>query len=73
MIGWAPSTFVSSRSDRTKQKAARPEDFMDEEDLQEIRDSKDLVDKADEMEYGEAMPPPSAPDPEQEYVVDLSS
>ena len=32
-IGWTPSTFVSSRSDRARQQAARPEDFMDEEDL----------------------------------------
>ncbi|TFK71426.1 hypothetical protein BDN72DRAFT_837646 [Pluteus cervinus] len=48
--GWTPSTFVSSRSDRAKQKAARPEDFMDDEDLQDIRDSKKLVDKADEMD-----------------------
>ncbi|KAF4122136.1 G patch domain-containing protein 1 [Geosmithia morbida] len=34
--GWTPSTFVSSRSDRRKDDAAkqqRPEDFMDEEDL----------------------------------------
>jgi len=30
--GWAPSTFVSSRSNRTKQQAQRPEDFMDDED-----------------------------------------
>ncbi|KAF5373290.1 hypothetical protein D9615_007371 [Tricholomella constricta] len=47
--GWAPSTFVSSRSDRAKQKAARPEDFMDEEDLQELKDSRKLVDTTDEM------------------------
>ncbi|KAF6761784.1 DUF1604 domain-containing protein [Ephemerocybe angulata] len=36
--GWAPSTFVSSRSDRAKKPAARPEDFMDEEDLQELKE-----------------------------------
>ncbi|KAG6839878.1 hypothetical protein C0991_010860 [Blastosporella zonata] len=49
--GWAPATFVSSRGDRAKQKAARPEDFMDEEDLQELRDSRKVVDTADEMDF----------------------
>ncbi|KAL0953926.1 hypothetical protein HGRIS_005091 [Hohenbuehelia grisea] len=49
--GWAPSTFVSSRSDRAKKKAARPEDFMDEEDLQEIRDSQKLVDTTETMDF----------------------
>ncbi|KAH0583048.1 hypothetical protein H2248_010933 [Termitomyces sp. 'cryptogamus'] len=49
--GWTPSTFVSSRGDRAKQKVARPEDFMDEEDLQELRDSRKLVDTTDEMDF----------------------
>ncbi|KAG6908902.1 hypothetical protein DXG01_002880 [Tephrocybe rancida] len=49
--GWAPATFVSSRGDRAKQKAARPEDFMDEEDLQELKDNRKLVDTADEMDF----------------------
>ncbi|KAG6816148.1 hypothetical protein H0H87_008325 [Tephrocybe sp. NHM501043] len=49
--GWTPATFVSSRGERAKQKAARPEDFMDEEDLQELRDSRKLVDTADEMDF----------------------
>lgn len=48
--GWTPSAFVSSRNDRAKAKVARPEDFMDEEDLQEIRDSRKFVDTADEMD-----------------------
>ncbi|TFK48436.1 hypothetical protein OE88DRAFT_524979 [Heliocybe sulcata] len=48
--GWAPSTFVSSRSDRAKQKQARPEDFMDDEDLREIRESRKLVDENEEMD-----------------------
>ncbi|KDQ26505.1 hypothetical protein PLEOSDRAFT_1057061 [Pleurotus ostreatus PC15] len=48
--GWTPATFVSSRNERAKAKAARPEDFMDEEDLQEIRDSKKIVDTTDEMD-----------------------
>lgn len=36
--GWAPSTFVSSRNDRAKAKVAKPEDYMDEEDLQEMKE-----------------------------------
>ncbi|KAF8628699.1 hypothetical protein AX17_005922 [Amanita inopinata Kibby_2008] len=48
--GWTPSTFVSSRSDRAKKKASRPEDFMDEEDLQEIRDGMKLVDTTEETD-----------------------
>jgi hypothetical protein len=38
--GWTPSTFVSSRSGRAKQKVSRPEDYMDEEDLAELRESQ---------------------------------
>lgn len=52
-LGWAPSTFVSSRSDRAKAKAARPEDFMDEEDLAELRESRKLVDENEEMDFGD--------------------
>ncbi|KAF5362261.1 hypothetical protein D9756_002204 [Leucocoprinus leucothites] len=48
--GWTPSTFVSSRGDRAKAKAARPEDFMDEEDLQELRESRTIVDTTQEMD-----------------------
>ncbi|GAA6076159.1 G patch domain-containing protein 1 isoform X2, partial [Tachysurus ichikawai] len=33
--GWAPSTFVSSRNQKADKNNARPEDFMDEEDLSE--------------------------------------
>ncbi|XP_075939293.1 G patch domain-containing protein 1 isoform X1 [Anarhichas minor] len=33
--GWAPSTFVSSRQQKAEKHHARPEDFMDEEDLGE--------------------------------------
>lgn len=43
--GWAPSTFVSSRSNR-KQDATpaqqRPEDFMDEEDMAEADEARKL-------------------------------
>ncbi|KAH8833057.1 hypothetical protein DL96DRAFT_1677302 [Flagelloscypha sp. PMI_526] len=52
--GWTPSTFVSSRNDRSKKKQARPEDFMDEEDLQDMKDSLKLVDKADEMDVSQS-------------------
>lgn len=49
--GWVPQTFVSSRSDRAKKQAARPEDFMDEEDLQDLKDSRNLVDVTEEMDF----------------------
>ena len=52
VAGWTPSTFVSSRSDRAKKKQARPEDFMDEEDLAELRESRQLVDENEEMDFG---------------------
>lgn len=31
--GWSPSEFRSTRADKAKGKAQKPEDFMDEEDL----------------------------------------
>lgn len=43
--GWAPSTFVSSRSNRKKDAAPaqqKPEDFMDEEDLAEAEEARKL-------------------------------
>ena len=44
--GWIPSAFVSSRELRQKDKQAassqRPEDFMDEEDLQDAADKENL-------------------------------
>ncbi|KAG6334173.1 hypothetical protein ID866_4920 [Astraeus odoratus] len=49
-LGWAPSTFVSSRNDRAKARVARPEDFMDEEDLAEQRADQKLVSEHDEMD-----------------------
>ena len=48
--GWTPSTFVSSRSTRAKKKVSRPEDFMDDEDLQEMKESMTLVDTTDAMD-----------------------
>ncbi|KAI7887431.1 hypothetical protein K492DRAFT_155019 [Lichtheimia hyalospora FSU 10163] len=41
--GWTPSSFVSSRSSRIEQREARPEDFMDEEDLEELASARKLV------------------------------
>jgi hypothetical protein len=49
-LGWTPSTFVSSRSDRAKAQAARPEDFMDEEDLAERHTDQKLVSELDQMD-----------------------
>jgi G patch domain-containing protein 1 len=37
--GWAPSTFVSSRANKAVHQQ-RPEDFMDEEDLAELREAE---------------------------------
>lgn len=39
MVGWTPSSFVSSRSSRIEKREARPEDFMDEEDLEVNREN----------------------------------
>ncbi|KAI8915464.1 hypothetical protein DFJ77DRAFT_462764 [Powellomyces hirtus] len=42
--GWAPSQFVSSRSSRyNPASAAKPEDFMDEEDLEAIGDGQKIA------------------------------
>lgn len=46
--GWTPSTFKSSRADRAAKKAAKPEDFMDEEDLAELRESQQYVSAHDQ-------------------------
>ncbi|RCI06638.1 hypothetical protein CU098_001571, partial [Rhizopus stolonifer] len=41
--GWEPSNYVSSRSARNEMKEARPEDYMDEEDLQDLAGARKLV------------------------------
>ncbi|KAK9448532.1 uncharacterized protein V1518DRAFT_456111 [Limtongia smithiae] len=41
--GWTPSSFSSSRTDRAEIKTFTPEDFMDEEDLADMRSSETLV------------------------------
>ncbi|TFK39732.1 hypothetical protein BDQ12DRAFT_681110 [Crucibulum laeve] len=71
--GWAPATFVSSRSDRAKKKEARPEDFMDEEDLQELRESRNLIDTTEEMDFlggtkNDVRQQGSSGDPEQDSI-----
>ncbi|CAZ82141.1 unnamed protein product [Tuber melanosporum] len=38
--GWTPATFKSSRGARAKAAQARPEDFMDEEDLKEAAEAQ---------------------------------
>lgn len=40
--GWTPKAFVSSRSNRNKDAIQRPEDFMDDEDLAEAAESRQL-------------------------------
>ncbi|KAJ4474861.1 hypothetical protein J3R30DRAFT_3337189 [Lentinula aciculospora] len=62
--GWTPQTFISSRSDRTKKKVAKPEDFMDEEDMQDIRDSRKIVDTTDEMDLTTGRQPEGQDDPD---------
>lgn len=41
-LGWEPSNYVSSRSARNERKEARPEDYMDEEDLEVKKIKKNL-------------------------------
>ncbi len=52
--GWTPSAFRSNRADKEKAKAqglpgaaapkgSRPEDFMDEEDLQDLKESREIT------------------------------
>lgn len=41
-IGWTPATFKSSRADRAKAAPARPEDFMDAEDLAEAEEARKI-------------------------------
>ncbi|PGH00131.1 G patch domain-containing protein 1 [Blastomyces parvus] len=55
--GWTPSTFVSSRRNRTKDEKQppqqqRPEDFMDEEDLREAEEARKLQTAGDYAGFG---------------------
>ncbi|KAI0272592.1 hypothetical protein BC834DRAFT_857452 [Gloeopeniophorella convolvens] len=69
--GWTPSTFVSSRSDRAKQKAARPEDFMDEEDIAELRESQIMEGVKEQQQrgvFGTAQAGPAQGNDEQDSI-----
>lgn len=52
--GWTPSTFISSRSNKKDEtnranaiaSGSRPEDFMDEEDLDDLREKRELKNNA---------------------------
>ena len=44
-VGWTPSTYTSSRTNRAKQTAMTVEDFMDEEDLAEVIESQQVSTK----------------------------
>lgn len=50
--GWAPSTFVSSRNQKVGTHNARPEDFMDEEDLGEHGIAPQQITTTDEFVSG---------------------
>jgi G patch domain-containing protein 1 len=54
--GWAPSEWKSSRDSRSQRPTQRAEDFMDEEDLAQIRGLASLTSRA---EYALAHPPVS--------------
>lgn len=41
VAGWTPSTFVSSRNARSS-KQQKAEDFMDEEDLEQMKEGRQL-------------------------------
>ncbi|PWN49000.1 hypothetical protein IE53DRAFT_388798 [Violaceomyces palustris] len=65
--GWTPSTFRSSRKDKiqgevAKPKQSRPEDFMDEEDLAELKESRFLKSSDD---YAASSLPAQGRDPIQ--------
>ncbi|KAI4721753.1 DUF1604 domain protein [Aureobasidium sp. EXF-10727] len=51
--GWAPSTFTSSRTNRRKDaQAARPEDFMDDEDRAAAAEAQKLQTQGDFSGFG---------------------
>lgn len=60
--GWAPSTFKSSRTDRAAKKTAKPEDFMDEEDRAELRESRQYVSTHDQPADAQAWQSEDAPE-----------
>lgn len=56
--------------DRAKQKVSRPEDYMDEEDLAELRENQIMAGVKQQQEqqgvFGAPQPEPAPGDPEQE-------
>ncbi|KAK9833838.1 hypothetical protein WJX74_007401 [Apatococcus lobatus] len=52
--GWAPSSFKSSREQRTQQRGQAVEDFMDEDELAEIRGAVAVQTTADFDTFGSA-------------------
>ncbi|KAH9983914.1 hypothetical protein BJV74DRAFT_849131 [Russula compacta] len=69
--GWTPSTFVSSRSDRAKQRAPRPEDYMDEEDIAELREHQIMSGVKEQQQrdvFAGAQAEPAQGDPEQDSI-----
>ncbi|KAG2415440.1 hypothetical protein HFD88_006631 [Aspergillus terreus] len=51
--GWTPATFVSSRQNRAKAAPQqRPEDFMDEEDIREAEEARNLQTAEDFSGFG---------------------
>ncbi|CAI7631956.1 unnamed protein product [Penicillium bialowiezense] len=51
--GWTPATFVSSRQNRAKKpEQQRPEDYMDEDDIREQEESKQLQTANDFAGFG---------------------
>ncbi|KAF8273088.1 hypothetical protein EI94DRAFT_1676992 [Lactarius quietus] len=69
--GWTPSTFVSSRVDRAKQKASRPEDYMDEDDLAELRENQIMAGVKQQQQqgaFGSPQPEPAPGDSQQDSI-----
>jgi hypothetical protein len=54
LIGWTPSQFVSSRSQRAQIKTASITDFMDAEDFEEMGfgNGKELIAQTDYQSFG---------------------
>ncbi|KAF9890290.1 hypothetical protein FE257_006205 [Aspergillus nanangensis] len=51
--GWTPATFVSSRQNRAKDaRQQRPEDFMDDEDIREAEEARNLETTDDYSGFG---------------------
>jgi G patch domain-containing protein 1 len=69
--GFTPASFVSSRKQRVKRQETKPEDFMDEEDLQELRDSRELITKDEYLASDIAREGSMHPPGHEKYVLRL--